>query len=726
MALLNSYIHEGKYSLTDEAKDFNPKDKIHPTRLLNPAVFRLSESPIYEDGVINVGSLAMASKALPFLRSFESHIGDMTEYLLTSIMNGDGWLRKDYKLSNASKQVISGIDKCRDNLSENFAVVTEYIIRHFPEDGKIVESDWSRNNAYNWLGVIKENKKNPLDYGFDSYDEDGEDVVFIPDPEHFTPEGIDISEKQFIARVKAIIDTAPKINFAIESACSILNLLNYKFFKHELMEFEPDPDQQDGYFDTLKEPQSSDDIFAYCTRWFEATFRKRKYNYQNKLGRSEDGYIDYSTTNTPYFNFLKHECKVYSKEFKLALRNLKKHGVSLRYKGKQLEDLKSMADLYPQYLEARKTVFGWYSNRFGSVEDDEMERAMELVLQNYERVTNFIDHRSKLNATLFIADQRVIADAKNKGEELPAVSEIKTEMDAVEKLGPHLDKLGLKIVPKDVKIDSKDQPQTTTVTDVTPFIKASRNILAHGKYIEADLSKVPEWMRPDPKPASPSMVSAENLKQPKISKDTESFDEGFEYDQKLKKWKDTETFKSFFDKLGGSGECSLVDIGLVKSNKTLLSEKEEIDRIKQKEDGKTVKRGNKMTTRSAYNSGSKFVKEAQLLPCRNFRTLSRSDSVMKVFEAAYRVRKKISGKSTEANDAKAELSKDKDFLVAPDKVLNKHLKKLKCTKKQIEEYTKQVDKFEGTVEGTSNVKYNTEEVAIAFCEGQKKPSDSGQ
>ena len=116
-----------------------------------------------------------------------------------------------------------------------------------------------------------------------------------------------------------------------------------------------------------------------------------------------------------------------------------------------------MAELYPKYLTARITVQKWYSGRFEKIEDEEMEEAMGFVLSNLPKVKTLIDVREKLNSTLFIADQRVVSDTIGKGEKLPSASQIKTEMDAVEKLGPHLEKLGLKIVP----IEKDDSKNTT-------------------------------------------------------------------------------------------------------------------------------------------------------------------------------------------------------------------------------------------------------------------------
>ena len=62
MAVLNSYIENGKYDLIGEVHDFNNESKkfVHESRLLNPKVFSLSESPMFEDGVVDVGALAMA------------------------------------------------------------------------------------------------------------------------------------------------------------------------------------------------------------------------------------------------------------------------------------------------------------------------------------------------------------------------------------------------------------------------------------------------------------------------------------------------------------------------------------------------------------------------------------------------------------------------------------------------------------------------------------------
>lgn len=729
MARLNSYIQEDQtYLLVYESEQFARGKSVHPSRLLNPAVFSLSESPIYENGVIDVGSLAMASKAYPFLNSFNSNHPAMIKNYLDS--TGRDFFRSRLKINSDSEEVLRGVNTTTYKFAGNFAVITEYIIRKFPEDSRIIEKNWTRFNPYHWIRILEENNEDIGDWGFEVYeDHDGQlDTAYVADYEEFSPEKIPITEQQFLDHVSELLELVPKINFAVQIACQVLNLLNHKSFLSQLEEFEPDPEKWQLYHEEMRAAPEDSKGTAYCTRWFEATFRRRKFNYQKSIPRSPDHYTDLNKTTLPYLNFIKEDCRVLSEDLRNALKVLIKHDTSLRFKGKSLGQFKKCAEIYEKYLNARTIVIGWHQNRFNWVEDETMEKAMQFLLDNYSTIKDLADIRSKTNVTLFIADQRVIFDAKKKGEDLPTIAEIKNEMDAVEKLGPHLEKLGLKIVPMDyqdaaAKISEAGKEITANFSMAS---KKIRNAIVHGTNVPIKLPPEILWTSKSA-PEPPSNVSVAALKPPKVSKEsTDKFEEDYGYNQKVKKWKDTTTYKSFFDKLGGSGECSLVDIGLVKSNKTLLTDKEAAERVRIKQAGGKVTRGNKMTERSAANSGRNFVEEAELLPCRNFKNLSRTDAVLKVFEAAYKRKNKITGKSTKANDATALLSKDKDFLVTPDKVLTKHLKKLKVTEKQQTKYLEQVDEIEGTVEGTSNVKYNTEEVAIAFCEGQKKPSDSGQ
>lgn len=731
MAVLNKYIEDRNYNLVEEAGDFTSQGNVHSSRLLNPKVFSLAETPIFEDGMINVGSLATVSKTYPFLSSFGNHIKDMVDYL-TKKMNGE-WYIESYKLNKGSQEVISGINIVRGKLSEDLAVITEYIVRHFPEDAKIIEKDWTRKNPYNWIGIIEENGESLFDYGFDNIecdDEGGTDLVFLPHHDDFTPKDIQVSEQQFITRVNRLASSASKVNFAVESACLILNLLNYKFYKYELEEFEIDPDLREPYLEELKQPIETSSGSPYCTRWFEAIFRNRRYTHKSKVPTHVDYYMDYNESSLPYFNFIKDQVKPYSNDLIEALLVLKTHNTSIGFKGRQLEKLKKVAEFYDKFLAARKTVINWYSTRFTEIDDKEMEAAMSFLLSKFDEVKALIDVRSKINMTLFVADQRVVSNAKRNGEELPALSEIKTELDAVEKLGPHLKKLGLKIVP----IDQEEYSATKHITenlstqDMDRILKV-RNVMMHApnimKQVPTDIS-VKAWV-PQSTPPAVSNVSASIVNSKEVKNEsTSEFDQGFEYNQKLKRWKNTETFKSFYKKLGDSGECTVTQIGLVKSNKDLITDTEAAERVRIKEEGGKVIRGNKMTQRSAANSGNKFIKEANLLPCQNFKNLSRSDAVLKVFETAYKSKNKIVGKSTKANDAKALLSKDKDFLVTPDKVLAKHLEKLKVTQKQQTKYLELVDEIEGTIEGKSSVKYNTEQVAIAFCEGQRNQENSSQ
>ena len=70
----------------------------------------------------------------------------MVDHLLKHISK-DSWLVSKYELNEGSKQVIKGIELCRYKFNEEFAVISEYIIRHFPEDGRIIENDWSRKKS---------------------------------------------------------------------------------------------------------------------------------------------------------------------------------------------------------------------------------------------------------------------------------------------------------------------------------------------------------------------------------------------------------------------------------------------------------------------------------------------------------------------------------------------------------------------------------------------------
>ena len=66
------------------------------------------------------------------------------------------------------------------------------------------------------------------------------------------------------------------------------------------------------------------------------------------------------------------------------------------------------------------------------------------------------------------------------------------------------------------------------------------------------------------------------MKQTMKAGETEEFDETFGESELVKRWKNTDTYKNFYKKLGGSGECTLAQIGLVKGNKVLLTEMRKI------------------------------------------------------------------------------------------------------------------------------------------------------
>ena len=737
MAVLNPYIlDDKKYDFLRESTDFQLSDKVHPSRLLNPKVFSLAETPIYEDGMINVGSLATAAKTYPFLVSFGSHIKDMTNYLIKK-MNGE-WFMDSYKLNKGSQEVISGINVVRGRLSEDLAVITEYIVRHFPEDAKIIEKDWTRNNPYNWIGIIEENGESLYEYGFDDIecdDQGGTDLVFVPGYDVFTPQNIQVSEQQFITRVNQLASFSSKVNFAVESACLILNLLNYKFYKYELEEFELDPDLREPYLEELKQPIETSSETTYCTRWFEAIFRNRRYTHKSKVPTHVDYYMDYNESSVPYFNFIKDQVKPYSNDLIEALLVLKTHNTSIGFKGRQLEKLKKVAEFYDKFLAARKTVINWYSTRFTQIDDKEMEAAMSFLLSKFDEVKSLIDVRSKINMTLFVADQRVVSNARRNGEELPTLSEIKTELDALEKLGPHLKKLGLKIVP----IDQEEHSATKHITenlsaqDMDRILKV-RNVIMHApnimQQVPTDIS-VKAWV-PQSTPPAVSNVSASVIGS---KESTGEFDQGFEYNQKVKRWKGTKIFNDYIERLGGGTMCNYEKIGSAYRRKELMDPIEEgkLEYLRREEKKKPKKvretiKGipGQIALNTARNEGRNFVVMKELEPIENFEILSKTEAALKVFTKVYRKKNKLTGITTDLKKAEQTLRGDEKFSTDTERVLKRHLKKLKLAKKDLDEAIEEANDLVGHKKPVSNAKYDTEEVAVALCEHDSEKKNSGQ
>jgi len=736
MAVLNKYIEDRNYNLVEEAGDFTSQGNVHSSRLLNPKVFSLAETPIFEDGMINVGSLATVSKTYPFLSSFGNHIKDMVGYL-TKKMNGE-WYIESYKLNKGSQEVISGINIVRGKLSEDLAVITEYIVRHFPEDAKIIEKDWTRKNPYNWIGIIEENGESLFDYGFDNIEcdhEGGTDLVFLPPHDDFTPKDIQVSEQQFITRVNRLASSASKVNFAVESACLILNLLNYKFYKYELEEFEIDPDLREPYLEELKQPIGTSSGSPYCTRWFEAIFRNRRYTHKSKVPTHVDYYIDYNESSLPYFNFIKDQVKPYSNDLIEALLVLKTHNTSIGFKGRQLEKLKKVAEFYHKFLAARKTVINWYSTRFTQIDVKEMEAAMSFLLLKFDEVKSLIDVRSKINMTLFVADQRVVSNARRNGEELPTLSEIKTELDALEKLGPHLKKLGLKIVP----IDQEEYSATKHITenlstqDMDRILKV-RNVMMHApnimKQVPTDIS-VKAWV-PQSTPPAVSNVSASIVNS---KESTGEFDQGFEYNQKVKRWKGTKVFNDYIERLGGGTMCNYEKIGAAYRRKQLMDPNEEgklenlrrEEKKKPPEERKTIKGiPGQIALNTARNEGRNFVVMKELEPIENFEILGKTEAALAVFNKVYRNKKKLTCITTDLKKAEQSLRDDEKFSTDTERVLKRHLKKLKLSKKDVEKASEEANDLVGRKKPVSNAKYDTEEVAVALCEHDSEKKNSGQ
>ena len=739
MAVLNSYISDDKkYDLLRESTDFQLSDKVHPSRLLNPKVFSLAETPIYEDGMINVGSLATAAKTYPFLVSFGGHIKDMTDYLFKK-MNGDWFIeRYNHKLNKGSQEVISGINVVKGKLSEDLAVITEYIVRHFPEDAKIIEKDWTRKNPYNWIGIIEENGESLFNHGFDNIecdDQGGTDLVFMPEYHDFTPQDIQVSEQQFITRVNRLASFSSKVNFAVESACLILNLLNYKFYKYELEEFEIDPNLKKPYLEELKQPVETSSGTTYCTRWFEAIFRNRRYTHKSKVPTHVDYYMDYNESSVPYFNFIKDQVKPYSNNLIEALLVLKTHNTSIGFKGRQLEKLKKVAEFYHKFLAARKTVINWYSTRFTQIDVKEMEAAMSFLLSKFDEVKALIDVRSKINMTLFVADQRVVSNAKRNGEELPALSEIKTELDAVEKLGPHLKKLGLKIVPVDQE-DVTDKIKATEKNLSKAFaasFKVKEYLASKSHKLPPDAFKTPleAWV-PQSIPPAVSNVSASIVNS---KESTGEFDQGFEYNQKVKRWKGTKVFNDYIERLGGGTMCNYEKIGAAYRRKQLMDPNEEgklenlrrEEKKKPPEERKTIKGiPGQIALNTARNEGRNFVVMKELEPIENFEILGKTEAALTVFNKVYRNKKKLTCITTDLKKAEQSLRDDEKFSTDTERVLKRHLKKLKLSKKDVEKASEEANDLVGRKKPVSNAKYDTEEVAVALCEHDSEKKNSGQ
>ena len=116
----------------------------------------------------------------------------------------------------------------------------------------------------------------------------------------------------------------------------------------------------------------------------------------------------------------------------------------------------------------------------------------------------------------------------------------------------------------------------------------------------------------------------------------------------------------------------------------------------------------------------------ELEPIENFEILGKTEAALTVFNKVYRNKKKLTCITTDLKKAEQSLRDDEKFSTDTERVLKRHLKKLKLSKKDVEKASEEANDLVGRKKPVSNAKYDTEEVAVALCEHDSEKKNSGQ
>jgi len=708
------------FQIWEMAQKWGKNPEVSLERLLRPEPFHMIAEEVIQGGMVNDHALLMMTKANTILTAFAENLDEhMKNHLDAWVAFNERWHLGEVRFSPEDQTFLLEIRAVRNHLAQNVALIHECVVRNFPESAGIIAADKTRKNGNLWVEYLLETQQNPNLMGM-AYEESIDDYYYFLSPEDGVPDPGSIALHQPLVEdaIEAVAELTSKVNFAITQCCHVVNFINYQGLVIEMREEYLDPNEYKQNLDSLNVPNGGEGLFV-LNRWNEIVYRQKRYPLGINIPRSYPSLpgVTFADDSMLPYRLLRLASNP-SNEMKKALNTLMKYGQSLSYSGKNLENWKLCASKLPEYMKARKVIWNWYKKRVRTVSDKSFEKAISTVLDCYELYD--YDHE---DISVFIADQTVVSNMQRKGDELPKTSKgYKDKMTAIKELSPQLEELGLKIVPIDsFVVDSTKEYLESTEPSPGLIQILQKQLDEIGGY--DDFMRGFEEGMDDAKEMVEKVKLKKATDQKMIGTATEealasnSYSQQFEQSEKLQKWKDTDLYRGFMEKLGGGPECSVIDIAKCQGKQVYSLEHEQMMEAEKREGKKPTKIKNYITNSTAKNNGNLIVKENDLQPVKGYNVLTKEKAIIKAFtEACRKAFKETKINSPEITEAVNKLKNAKKFNTDIDGAFKLHLKKLDLSAKDIKFFSEKAKNYEGSREPTRAAKYSAEAVAIIFCE----------
>ena len=272
-------------------------------------------------------------------------------------------------LSGDTDQFLISLLSACDIISDWAAPISTYLLENHPECKSFVIRDNSRFSEFNWIEFMVrfKTKDERHAYGFVE-NEDGA-ITWVEDEGIFDIWDIKLTEDEFYQAVMMIPARTQEVNFAIKSACTLINYMSWGLAHFEARKVA----DTSGYKDEDREcflqetegawyqPAEPDGPHFLC--------RKIQIVYQDKTFKTYEGSIkaaDCPKNLAPGLIgewFVKENCPKLSRQARLGLSQLAKSKVSYRFKGRQLKQWLERAELYKEYMSSKLTVLKWFYSR---------------------------------------------------------------------------------------------------------------------------------------------------------------------------------------------------------------------------------------------------------------------------------------------------------------------------------------------------------------------------